>query len=341
MIMSDDIAMKFKRFAVHECKGSSPLYEFLSLKIAEDSIMLELARKAREGQPVPNLFFGAVQYLLMKGKNHPLAGFYPSLTEQPLPAAKAYPVFVDFCRSYSDEIIGLIKSKIVQTNEVRRCSYLYPIFSRISHMTRKPLALIEIGTSAGLQLFVDKYSYSYGTDQIVGNLDSEVHLRSEIRGDNSILNPLSHFDVARRIGVDLHINDVRNTEDYLWLKALIWPEHGERRELFEKAASYVSNQTLSLVEGDGVEILRSLAAEISEEQVICVFHTHVANQMPVETKVKLLEQIKEIGQRRGIFHIYNNIYDAKLHLDYYLDGEESLNTIGETDGHGRWFKMSY
>lgn len=339
--MSDDISMKFKRFAVHECKGSSPLYEFLSIKIAEDNIILGLARKAREGQPVPNLFFGAVHYLLMKGYNHPLAGFYPSLTEKPLPAEEAYPVFVDFCRTYSDEIIELIKSKIVQTNEVRRCSYLYPIFSIISHMTREPLALIEIGTSAGLQLFVDKYSYSYGTDKIFGNHDSEVQLKSEIRGDKSILNPMPHFDVATRIGVDLHINDVRNTEDYLWLKALIWPEHGERRELFEKAASYVSNQTtLSLIEGDGVEMLRFLEAEIPEEQVICVFHTHVANQMPVETKEKLLEQIKEIGNRRAIFHIYNNIYDAKLHFDYYLDGNESMNTIGETDGHSRWFKLS-
>ncbi|ESU33219.1 hypothetical protein G3A_07555 [Bacillus sp. 17376] len=62
--------------------------------------------------------------------------------------------------------------------------------------------------------------------------------------------------------------------------------------------------------------------------------------MPVETKEKLLEQVIEIGKRRAIFHIYNNIYDAKLHLDYYFEGQESLNTIGETDGHGSWFKLS-
>ncbi|MGV2941265.1 DUF2332 domain-containing protein [Mesobacillus sp. LC4] len=341
MIMTEGLAMKFKRFAVHECNGSSPLYEFLSLKIAEDNTMLDLAGKAREGQPVPNLYFGAVHYLLMRGYNHPLAGFYPSLTEKPIPAEEAFPFFVDFCRTYSVEIIELIKSKIVQTNEVRRCSYLYPIFSRISHLTQKPLALIEIGTSAGLQLFVDKYSYTYGTVENFGSSHSEVHLRSEVRGDKSILDPLHHFDVATRTGVDLHINDVRNPEDYLWLKALIWPEHFERRKLFEKAASYVSNQTLRLIEGDGVEMLRSLASDIPGDQVICVFHTHVANQMSVDTKEKLLEYIKEIGKRRTIFHIYNNIYDAKLHMDYYLDRKESLNTVGETDGHGRWFKISF
>jgi hypothetical protein len=337
--MSNNLSMKFRRFAIHECRESSPLYEFLSLKIAEDTEMIQLASSAQKGQPVPNLFFGAVHYLLLKGKKHKLYEFYPSITNHPGKAEDAYPAFVDFCRRSSEEIIELLKSKIVQTNEVRRCSYLYPVFSHIFHMTKKPLALIEIGTSAGLQLFVDKYSYSYGTEKIFGNLDSEVHLRSEIRGNQSLLNRLPHLDVATRIGVDLHINDVRNTEDYLWLKALIWPEHDERRELFEKAASYVSNQTLSLIQGDGVELLNSLVADIPTDQTICIFHTHVANQMPVKIKEKLLEQIKEIGYRRGVFHIYNNIYDANLHLDYYLDGKESLNTIGETEGHGRWFSL--
>ncbi len=340
-MMTTDLSNKFRRFAIHECRESSPLYEFLSLKIAEDGEMLELSSSAKKGQPVPNLFFGAVHYLILKGYNHRLSDFYYSITNHPRKAEDAYPAFVDFCQKYSNEIIGLLKNKIVQTNEVRRCSYLYPVFGHIYQMTKEPLALIEIGTSAGLQLCVDQYSYSYGTGEIYGNPNSEVHLSSVIKGRNTLLQQMNKPEVATRTGIDLHINDVRNTEDYLWLKALIWPEHGERRELFEKAASFVSNQTLRLIEGDGVEMLRSLAAEVSEEQVICVFHTHVANQMPVETKVKLLEQIKEIGQRRAIFHIYNNIYDEKLHLDFYLDGEESLNTIGETDGHGRWFKLSY
>ena len=337
--MFNDISIKFKRFAIHECKGSSPLYESLSLKIADDSEMLELASEARAGQPVPNLLFGAVHYLIMKGYSHPLAEFYPSMTQQLLPTENIYPVFVDFCRQYSDKIIEQLRNKIVQTNEVNRCSYLYPVLSHIFKMANKPLALIEIGTSAGLQLFVDKYSYSFATEEVFGNPESEVHLKSEIRGDKSLLNSCTHFDVATRIGIDLHINDVRNTEDYLWLKALIWPEHHERRELFEKAAGYVSNQTLRLIEGDGVEMLKSLGTDIPDEQVICVLHTHVANQMSAETKEELLKQIKEIGDQRPIFHLYNNIYDAKLHLDYYLDGKESLNTIGETEGHGRWFTL--
>ncbi|MCM3123150.1 MULTISPECIES: DUF2332 domain-containing protein [unclassified Mesobacillus] len=338
--MDSKIFEKFKHFAVHECWGSSPLYECLSLKIAEDREMLELASKVRIGQPVPNLLLGAVHYLLMQGYEHPLAEFYPSLTDNPRESDEAFAAFVDFCREYREEITEIIESKIVQTNEVRRCSYLYPVFSHIYRMVQKPLALIEIGTSAGLQLFLDQYSYSYGTGQIYGKTDSPVHLTSKIEGQNNLFSEMDIPKVKTRIGIDLHINDVKNMEDYLWLNALIWPEHHERRELFEKAANFVANQSLRLIEGDGAEMLSSLAGEIPDEQVISVFHTHVANQMPGTTKKKLLDQVKEIGERRDIFHIYNNIYDSRLHLDYYLDGKESLNTIGETEGHGRWFSLN-
>jgi len=204
-------------------------------------------------------------------------------------------------------------------------------------MTKKPLALIEIGTSAGLQLLVDKYKYSYGTEQNYGFENSGVHISAEIRGDYTPLNQLSNFNVASRIGIDLHINDVSDEEDYLWLKSLIWPEHQERRELFEKAACYVRNNPLKLIEGDGVELLQSISKDIPDNRTICVFHTHVANQMPNETKERLLLNIKTIGEKRDIFHLYNNIQDRDLHLDYYLNGKESLNKIAETEGHGRWF----
>ncbi|MGA9226016.1 MAG: DUF2332 domain-containing protein [Mesobacillus sp.] len=334
---SNHLAGKFRSFAIEECRNSSPLYEFLAMKIAEDEEILELASKGRGGQPIPNLLFGAVHYLLLKGNEHELREFYPSLVKKPRKSEESLNYFRDFCVQKSKEINEILTNKIVQTNEVSRCSYLYPAFSYIYRMTKKPLALIEIGTSAGLQLLVEKYKYSYGTERNYGFKNSDVHISAEIRGDYTPLNQLSNFNVASRIGIDLHINDVSDEEDYLWLKSLIWPEHQERRELFEKAACYVRNNTLKLIEGDGVELLESISKYIPDDQIICVFHTHVANQMPIETKERLLQNIKNVGEKRDIFHLYNNIQDRDLHLDYYLNGKESLNKIAETEGHGRWF----
>ena len=205
-------------------------------------------------------------------------------------------------------------------------------------MVKKPLSLIEIVTSAGLQLAWDKYQYDYGLREAYGNLHSNVLIASEIRGERfSFLLPKSP-PVAERVGIDLHVNDLQNEEDRLWMQALIWPEHKERCELFQKAARCLPQTPVRLLEGDGIALLPNMAAAIPEDTIICVFHTHVANQIPDEAKQLLIKQIWEIGQTRDIFHLYNNMWDAKLHLDYFIDGIEHNEIVAETDGHARWFR---
>jgi hypothetical protein len=332
------VSEKFINFSVNECKGSSDLYETLSIKIADDEEMLQLASHAREGQPVPNLFLGVVHYLLVKGSNHPLGKYYQSIRNNVENNDELFNCFKHFCNQKKDKIISLLQTKIVQTNEVRRCAYLYPTFGYSYEQVKKPLALIEIGTSAGLQLYCDQYRYSYDNNETVfGEQCSKVHITAEIKGGNSPVIPKISPPVAKRIGIDLHINDLTDEEDYLWLNALIWPEHMDRRALFEKAATYVKQNPPTLVEGDGVELLPKLVSEISADYAICVFHTHVANQMPLETKKKLLKEIKAIGDNRDIFHVYNNMQDRDLHLDYFINGKEVNKVVGQTDGHGRWF----
>jgi hypothetical protein len=71
---------------------------------------------------------------------------------------------------------------------------------------------------------------------MVGDEGSDVHITSEIKGDNKpFLLPKSP-PITFRYGLDLHINDVSNNEDTLWLNSLIWPEHNKRRALFKQAA---------------------------------------------------------------------------------------------------------
>jgi hypothetical protein len=328
---------RFKAFATRECKGSSPLYEHLSIRIAEDDELLQMASHTSRDQPVPNLFFGAVHYLLLKGNSHELREYYTSIVENPREVVTAFGSFKDFCILLKNEIIPILQSKLVQTNEVRRCSYLYPAFCYIYEKTNKPLALIEIGTSAGLQLLWDKYSYSYNTHEVYGDSLSELRIISEIRGDKQTILHKQCPPVVTRIGIDLHINDLEDPEDALWLKSLIWPEHAERRNNFEKAVHCFKEHSLELIEGDGVRLLPKLVSNIPLESTLCVFHTHVANQILKDDKHKLMEYMQELGKVRDVFHLYNNMWDLDLHLDYYLDGKEYTETITETDGHGRWF----
>lgn len=335
------ISNRFETFAREECKGSCDLYEYLSKEIAEDDVLLEICMNARDGQPIPNLLFGAVHFLLLQGTGHELKQFYESIVTSPKEPKDSFPYFKDFCVLNRDTIMPLLKSKLVQTNEVRRCGYLYPSFSFIYEKVQKPLALIELGTSAGLQLLWDKYCYSYEADAIYGNPNAEVHIKADVKGNGIPFLRSTSPPVVSRTGIDLHINDLNDPEDYLWLKSLIWPSHHERRHLFETAANEVRQTHLNMIEGDGVMLLPDIVKEIPQHAAICVFHTHVANQLSKEDQFILLENIKRIGEQRDIFHLYNNIQDRNLHLDYYLNGNEHLNTVGEMDGHGSWFSWKW
>ncbi|WP_369903327.1 DUF2332 domain-containing protein [Bacillus manliponensis] len=338
MLTKSAIATLFYNFSVRECKGSSELYEHLALKVSEDETLLQLASYSKPGQPVPNLLFGTVHYLLLKGHDHPLNRYYESVTENAKKNMNdAFEHFKDFCEIHRSEIITMLQTKLVQTNEVRRCAYLYPSFCYIYNKVKRPLALIEIGTSAGLQLFWDEYHYSYGTEEMYGNKDGNVHLQSEVKGEEMPSLSQTSPPVIERIGLDLHVNDLRDEEDYFWLRSLIWPEHKERLQLFDRAAAHVKDKEFTLVEGDGVALLPEVAKHISKEAAICIFHTHVANQIPEDIKQKLVEQVKALGAQRDVFHLYNNMWDRNLHLDSFIDGKEYNETIAETDGHARWF----
>lgn len=338
MLTKEVLSQKFLTFAEKECKGSSKLYEFLATEIAQDDALLEICTFTLNGQPVPNLLFGAVHYLLLKGNEHKLKDYYPSIVVQSKPHKDSFIYFKDFCLINKSEIKKLLQTKLVQTNEVRRCAYLYPVFSFIYEVTKKPLALIEIGTSAGLQLLWDQYSYSYSTNEVVGKVGAKLHISSELKGDIAPFLHITSPPVSSRTGIDLNIVDVTDEEEFLWLKSLIWPEHKERLEMFEKAASYLKDIPIDLVEGDGVTLLRDYVDSVSNDCTVCIFHTHVANQMPLEKRNLLLSTVESLGKNRDVFHIYNNILDKNLHLDYYLNNEEHKLTVAETEGHGKWFK---
>ncbi|MGR3764358.1 DUF2332 domain-containing protein [Rossellomorea sp. NS-SX7] len=332
------LSKRFKTFAEMECHQSSPLYEYLAHKIAADDELLEICTYCRDGQPVPNLLFGGVHFLLMNHSSHPLSNYYPSLVQEPLPITESFPHFKDFCLQNKQQLIHILQTKLVQTNEVRRCAYLYPAFCNMFERTQKPLALIEIGTSAGLQLAWDRYQYQYDiNEERYGCPSSKLLIASEIKGDNYPNLHAAPPPVSSRTGYDLHIN---TEHDHQWLLALIWPEHTERRTLFTSAAGIINDVDIEFIEGDGIERFPYKTQEISDEHTICIFHTHVANQIPEPSKRELQAKIREIGRARDIFHLYNNMWDRQLHLDCFINGKEECHVIGDTDGHGKWFQWN-
>ncbi len=335
--MNNPLSEKFSKFAESECKDSSPLYYALSHSIAKDEQILDIASQASPGQPVPNLLFASVHYLLSANATHPLCGFYPTCAPHPGDSSKAFPAFKDFMKTHRDEIVWLLKSRLVQTNEVRRSSYLFPaLVFAASHFGPRSLALVEIGTSAGLNLIWDRYRYSYG-GPVYGDLSSPVLITSSFRGPAPPILSAPMPAISRRIGLDLNVVDASIQDQADWLRALVWPEHHERRELMDAALKQLSEMNLDLRAGDGFSLIEDIANELPAEPLLCIYHTHVANQISRDSRSRFLGLIDRIGSKRDIVHVFNNI-KPNLHLTAYRDGSRIDMPLANTDGHARWIE---
>src|SRR5205085_2794304 len=111
-------------------------------------------------------------------------------------------------------IEATILARSTQTNEVGRLATLVPAFAAVAS---GPIALIEAGASAGLNLFPDRYSYSWGD----GTIGSGPLLTASARGPVPL--PVAVPTVAWRVGVDLHPLDVADDDAMRWLSFLVWP----------------------------------------------------------------------------------------------------------------------
>ena len=209
----DFLKERFLAFAETECKGNSALYYRLSFQIANDPELLHIAASTREGQPVPNIFFAAVHYLLLKNQDEQLAKYYPSIQRNPFTDIP-FDLFKAFCLDNEHEIEKIISTKIVQTNVINRCAYLMPIFSKIIAEEDKPTTIIDIGTSAGLTLNFDKYEYWYNGQRVFGK--SSVPVKSTI-----IESPVPHIypilQPMQKIGIDQNLIDLNDQDEILWL----------------------------------------------------------------------------------------------------------------------------
>jgi hypothetical protein len=301
----DLIAARFRLFAEKEAAGYSPLYERLALAVAEDGDLLRLASSAQEGQPYPNMLLGAVHYLLLKGARHPLGHFYASVGQRisgPEPAGEVTSAFRDFCLAHASEIAAVLTTRRVQTNEVGRSACLMPALNHVASLGNAPLALIEIGASAGLNLTCDRYHYDYGDLGVAGDPASPVRLRCEVIG--GYRPPVEAMPaIGFRAGCDVNVVDVRNADERLWLRALIWPEHHERAANLEAAMEVARLEPPLILEGDGVDLLPSLLDMTPADLTVCVFHSFVFNQMPAERIAHFYDLLAEHSRRRPIFDL--------------------------------------
>jgi hypothetical protein len=132
----------YAAFATDEAHGQSDIYERLALGVAASPELLDFLLTLPTARRQPNLFFAAVRQL--RG--------VPEDADR----------LLEIVREDHRRISALMLSRTTQTNEPARCATLLPLLARLP----QPLALLEVGASAGLCLLPDRYGYDYGAVKI-------------------------------------------------------------------------------------------------------------------------------------------------------------------------------
>lgn len=203
MLLHDEVIEEYRDFATYAA-GDSPCFEEWALRVAGDEEVLAWLGTLPPIKRQPNLVFAAARW-----HGAPAPGPYDGLRRVLL--------------EHEAEVRATVMARATQTNEAGRLATLAPVLG----LLEGPLALVEVGASAGLCLFPDRYDYDWPP---VGRLRGSGGPLLTARATGPLPVPSAHPDVAWRGGVDLNPLDVTDDDATAWLENLVWPEQDERRD---------------------------------------------------------------------------------------------------------------
>lgn len=275
--MTDAVRERYGRFARDEAPARSSLYEEWALGVERDAAVQKVLERIPATHRQPPLVFAVTRML-----GAPLAGF-----EQ----------WRGFLLAHADEVVAECTARRVQTNEPLRLAPLLPVLTEIEG----PIALLEIGASAGLCLYPDRYSYRFAdaSGEVRVALDpddgpSEVVLVSEVRGD---MPPVRMPQIVWRAGIDLDPLDPRDPRDRAWLQGLVWPGETGREDRIAAALDVAAADPPTIVRGDAGERIESVTASAPGDATLVITTPGVLAHIPWAERQALIAQVRALPAR--------------------------------------------
>ncbi|MDA0179425.1 DUF2332 domain-containing protein [Solirubrobacter phytolaccae] len=303
--MTERLATGYRDFARHEARRST-LYAELGAGVAEDAELLGWLDGLPVGKRQPNLVFAA--YRLVAGTPSGWAEFETTLKDR------------------RDEIEGVMLERRTQTNEAARCAFMLPLLAALP----QPIALLEVGASAGLCLLPDRYGYDY--DDGACRLGAGPPVLA-CRTEGSPPLPQALPEVVWRAGLDLDPIDVFDEDRVHWLELLIWPGMEHRIETLRAAVEVARRDPPRIVEGDlTTSDLDALAAEAPRDATLVIFHTAVLAYVPRDGRAAFRERVDRLGAT-WLAAEAPDLLDFEPHPNLMAlarDGER----VAMVDGHG-------
>lgn len=266
----------YRSFGEVEARGHSPLFEEWALGIADDADVIALIDDLPPQKRQPNLVFATARLL-----GAPLGGYLE---------------FRAWLLEQWSHVADEAKQRMTQTNEPRRCGAIVLALGLIAQRIDGPMAILELGASAGLCLYPDRYSYRYGDGDWLhpATGPSTVRIDVEVRG-GGVPVPAAIPEISWRAGIDLHPLDVRKVEDVRWLETLVWPEQTERRDRIRAAIDIVRNDPPKLIRGNAIDHLAAVAASAPPELTLVVVTSVMLTYLPYPDRMELIAAIRDLG----------------------------------------------
>jgi hypothetical protein len=241
----------------------SPLYTRLMATAIDDTerggICAQVFAHTPEAvEPVldalPLRFLGAIHALVLAGDASDLARYYPSAGgefDASDDNAELSDVFLATIADRRDAVIAGL-SRAVQTNEVGRCASLLPGFLTVSRITGLPLRILEVGTSAGLNLRWDQYRYEGGAgDTSWGDPASPLRFAGVFEDPRPDIGVDARV-VARR-GCDRNPIDASTAEGSALLRSFVWPDQRERFRALDAALAVAASVPVTVDRADAAD----------------------------------------------------------------------------------------
>ena len=298
-------------------QGGSKLYASLARSVADDPIVAALVGDHEPRWEAPLRLFGGVHYLELSGMvQHPWAKLRGVL------------------EANRDWLARFVAEQPVQTNEVQRCWGLLPGF--LTAADGRPLDLIELGPSGGLNLFWDRYSYRYG-DESWGDPAAGLALAGHAEGGPPRALFKTPVEVGRRIGIDRRPVDVTTDHGARLLEAFVWADQTDRLERVRRAIEVARRDPPRLLDGDYVEVLPALLTERDLEALTVVYHSVSTVYLRSEERERLDAVLEEEGRRGALARVsYEIDRDAPTFHGFALEVEVwpgGRRRLAQLDGH--------
>jgi hypothetical protein len=238
----------------------------------------------------------AISLLIRRDRPQPLASYFPLPGRPQPPFGRDFePAVAAFISARLDEITGVCRRHRYQMNEVARCAQIAAGIAASG--PAGPVALIDLGTGAGLGLHLDRYSYRLG-DQLSGSPDAPLTLRCDVRGPQApprvTLPP-----IAFRAGIEVNPVDLDDPAAVRWLQACTPPEAAALTRL-AAAAGIARQHPARVVAGDVVDELPGVLASVPGELPVLVTDAYLAVFLPPARLTALAAILRQAGQHRPV-----------------------------------------